>query len=98
MTSAYDKAVHWKPDAILLSLELAQVYGPAIIGQIRARIADVRIALVCDSATDPVARSYLQHGVQSLLSKPLTVESVRRKVDRLLGRRSALAIPVQVVA
>lgn len=95
---AYDKARYWKPDAILLSLELAQVYGPAMIGQIRARIADVRIAVVCDSATDPVARSYLQYGARCLLAKPLTIESVRRKVDLLLGRRSALTIPVQVVA
>lgn len=94
---AYDKALYWKPDAILLAMDLVQLHGPAVIEEIRGRISDVRIAVVCDSAADPLARSYLQLGAQSLLAKPLTIESVRRKVDLLLGRRSSVAIPVHVV-
>jgi len=93
---AYDKALHWKPDAILLAIDLVRLNGPAVIEEIRARIMGVPIAVVCDSATDPLARSCLQLGAQSLLAKPLTIESVRRKVNLLLGRRSSLAIPLYV--
>ena len=93
---AYDKALHGKPDAILLAMDLVRVHGPAVIEEIRARIVGVTIAVVCDSAIDPLARSCLQLGAQSLLAEPLTIESVRRKVNRLLGRRSSLAIPLYV--
>jgi CheY-like chemotaxis protein len=93
---AYDKAVQWKPDAILLAMDLVQVHGIAVLEEIRARVPGVKIAVVCDFATDPAARSCLQRGAHSLLAKPLTIESVRRKVDLLLGRRSALDIPVHV--
>ncbi len=93
---AYHKALHWKPDAILLAMDLVQVHGPAVIEEIRARIMGVTIGVVCDSATDPLARSCLQLGAQSLLAKPLTIESVRRKVNLLLGRRSSLPIPLYV--
>lgn len=93
---AYDKALHWKPDAILLAMDQVRVHGPAVIEEIRARIVGVTIAVVGDSAIDPLARSCLQLGAQSLLAEPLTIESVRRKVNRLLGRRSSLAIPLYV--
>ena len=95
---AYRKAEHWRPDAILLSMELVRAYGHALIGEIHERVPGVRIAVLCDSSADPETRSCLKNAAQSLLAKPLTIESVRRKVDLLLGRRSALAIPVQVVA
>jgi CheY-like chemotaxis protein len=95
---AYRKAEHWKPDAILLSMELVRAQGFTLIGEIHERVPGVRIAVVCDSGADPETRRCLKNGAQSLLAKPLTIESVRRKVDLLLGRRSALAIPVQVVA
>jgi CheY-like chemotaxis protein len=98
LARAYHKAAHWKPDAILLSLELIRTHGIAVLGEIHEHIPGVRLAVVCDSSADPEARSCLNKGAQSLLAKPLTIEAVRRKVDLLLGRRSALAIPVQVVA
>lgn len=97
LARAYDKAVDWKPDAVLLSIDLIEVYGAAVITEMRARIGGVRIAVVCDRADDPAARRCLGRGAHSLLAKPLTIESVRRKVDLLLGRRSALAIPIQVL-
>jgi CheY-like chemotaxis protein len=96
LAHAYDKAVHWKPHAILLAMALVQVHGIAVIEEIRARVAGVKIAVVCNSTTDPAARRCLQRGAHCLLAKPLTIESVRRKVDLLLGRRSVLAIPVHL--
>jgi CheY-like chemotaxis protein len=96
VAQAYDKARQWKPDAILLAMGLVEVHGIGLIEQIAARVPGVKIAVVCDSAADPAARRCLQRGAHTLLAKPLTIESVRRKADLLLGRRSALTIPVHV--
>jgi CheY-like chemotaxis protein len=93
---AYAKAVDWKPDVILLGLPIVRERGTGVIGEIRERIPGVKIAVVTDSAADPLAKSCLEAGAHSLLSKPFTIESVRRKVDILLGRRTALSIPVQL--
>jgi DNA-binding NtrC family response regulator len=96
LAQVYAKAVDWKPDALLLGLDLVQVHGLGVLEEIRARIPGVRIAVVCDTAAAPAARECLAHGAHSLLARPLTIESVRRKVDLLLGRRTALAIPVHM--
>lgn len=96
LAPAYDKSVSWKPNAILLAIDLVEVHGLAVIEQIRGRVAGVRIAVVCDCAASSAARRCLDAGAHSLLAKPLTIESVRRKVDLLVGRRSALTIPVHV--
>jgi DNA-binding NtrC family response regulator len=96
VAQAYEKAVDWKPDVILLGMPIVQEQGVGVINAIRECIPGVKIAVVADSSTDPTAQNCLKHGAHSLLAKPLTIESVRRKVDILLGRRTSLAIPVQV--
>jgi CheY-like chemotaxis protein len=96
VAQAYDKAVDWKPDVILLGMPIVHELGVGVINELRERIPGVRIAVVADSTADPAAQNCLKLGAQSLLAKPLTIESVRRKVDILLGRRASLAIPVQV--
>ncbi len=98
VAEAYDKAVSWKPDVILLGMPIVQAQGVGVVGEIRARIPGAKIAIVADSASDATAQSCLKQGAHSLLAKPLTIESVRRKVDILLGRRTALSIPVQVAS
>jgi CheY-like chemotaxis protein len=96
VAEAYDKAANWKPDVILLGLALVHRQGVELVGEIRARIPGVKIAIVAETAADATAQSCLKQGAQSILTKPLTIESVRRKVDILLGRRTSLAIPVHV--
>lgn len=96
VAQACDKALQCKPDAVLLAMDLVRLRGLEMIGEICASAPGVRIAVVCDSAADPLARSCLERGAHSLLGKPLTIESVRRKVDLLLGRRSALGVTVHV--
>lgn len=94
--AAYEKAVSWKPDVILLGMPIVQESGIGVIAELRARIPGAKIAVVTDSATDATAQSCLKQGAHSLLTRPFTIESVRRKVDILLGRRTSLSIPVQV--
>lgn len=97
LDAAYAKAKDWKPDVLLLGIGIVKERGIEILAEIRSKIADLKIILVADSATDPLARECLQNGVNSILAKPLTIEKARQKVDAQLGRRVKLSIPVQVV-
>jgi len=94
VAAAYQKAASWRPDLILLGMPIVQKHGIGVVGEIVERIPGVRIAIVADSSADASARGCLERGAHSLLTKPLTIEAVRRKVDSLLGRRIALSIPV----
>ncbi len=96
LADAYEKAVAWKPDVILLGLSHVQEHGIPLIREIHDRIPRVKIALVAESPLDPLAKEALKHGASTLIAKPFTIESVRRKVDILLGRRTSLGIQVQV--
>jgi len=96
LAAAYDKAANWKPDVILLGMPIVQELGIDVVSEICARIPGVKVGIVADSSADVTAQSCLKHGAHSLLTKPLTIEAVRRKVDILLGRRTALSIPIRV--
>lgn len=96
VAAAYDKAANWKPDVILLGMPIVQELGIDVVSEICARIPGVKVGIVADSSADVRAQSCLKHGAHSLLAKPLTIEAVRRKVYFLLGRRSALSIPIHV--
>jgi DNA-binding NtrC family response regulator len=97
LAEAYQKAVNWKPDVILLGMDPIQEHGITLIREIHDRINGVKIAMVADSPLDPLAKECLKQGAASILAKPFTIESVRRKADILLGRRTSLGIQVHVV-
>ena len=94
LEAAYVKALDWKPDGILLGIGVVRERGVETLAEIRSRLPEIKILLIAESASDPLARSCLQNGVNAVLAKPLTIEAARRKVDALLGRRVKLAIPV----
>jgi len=97
LDAVYAKAKDWKPDVLLLGIGIVKDKGIEVLAEIRAKIADLKIILVADSATDPLAKECLKNGVNSILPKPLTIEKTRQKVDAQLGRKVKLSIPVQVV-
>jgi DNA-binding NtrC family response regulator len=97
LEAAYAKAKDWKPDVLLLGIGIVQEKGIEVLAEIRSKIAGLKIILVADSATDPLAQECLKNGVNSILPKPLTIEKTRQKVDAQLGRKVKLSIPVQVV-
>ncbi|WP_072370277.1 response regulator [Hyphomicrobium sp. NDB2Meth4] len=84
---AFQKAVDWKPDLLLLGTNVVQEKGTAVLAEIATRLPDTKVMLVADAANDPLALSCLESGAHDILAKPLTIESVRYKVDVLLGRR-----------
>ncbi|VTZ48499.1 conserved hypothetical protein [Methylocella tundrae] len=94
---AFAKAAESKPDLILLAVSIVQGEGVSVLSQIRERIPGAKILVVADSAKDEIARQCLASGAHGVLAKPLTIESVREKVDVLLGRRVGFAIPLTVL-
>jgi len=94
LADAYAKAT---PDLLLLGLSIVQAGGPGLLRSIAERWADVRILLIAGSADEPVAHGYLKTGAHGVVSKPFTVESIRRKVDIQLGRAVPSLIQLQLV-
>lgn len=97
LDAAYAKAVNWKPDLLLLGMGVVQEKGLDVLKEIHGKIPGLKIILVADSATDPLAQEGLKNGANSILAKPLTIEKTRQKVDTQLGRKVKLSIPVQVM-
>lgn len=90
---AYAKGVDWlKPDVVLLGVSFLAQRGPALIGELVAKFPGVRILIVCDKSQETTAVEGIKAGAHGALVKPLTLESVRKKVDTILGRGGAAPI------
>jgi len=92
--TALDWAENRPPQLILIGEALLQSDGVGIVAKFKAAIADVRLLVVCANAEAEHVKDAITAGASSAIVKPLTVETVRRKVDAQLGRRAALNIPV----
>jgi len=97
LSDAMTKAETAKPDLILLSRAIVETQGIPILKDITGKIPGVKIIVVADSAQDELARSTLREGAHALISKPLKIESVRDKVDQMLGRKTAFAVQFSVL-
>jgi CheY-like chemotaxis protein len=78
------------PDLVLLGLAIVREKSTTAIGGIVARLPTLKVLPITDRAEDPLVRACLEANAHGLLAKPLSVESVRRQVDRLLSRRTSL--------
>lgn len=85
LDEALSKTSDGQPDAVLLGLSLVRNDGGRFFAQLATRLPDVRVLLVADSATDPLALDWIGRGAHDVLGKPITVDAVRRKVNLLLG-------------
>ncbi len=97
LEQAYRKGEAWKPDLILLGVSIVTAHGTGVLREIAARLPDAKILMVADSADDAVAQECLRAGADGILTKPITIESVRFKVDVLLGRRKLPMIPLEAL-
>ena len=95
--SAYAKAIDWKPDLLLLSLEIVEAQGAAVLREIAARLQGVKVTLIAEPGQDATAQTYLNSGAHGVLTKPFTVEAVRRKVDIMLGRANNSMVQLQIM-
>ena len=81
---AFTKAASRKPNAILLGIGMVQNNGERILAEIVMQLPGTRILIVADSVNDPIAVASLKWGAHGVLGKPISFDSVRRKVDALL--------------
>lgn len=87
---AYAKGVDWlKPDVVLLGVSFLKGRGPAVVGEIAGKFPGVRILIVTDKSDETTAVDGIKAGAHGAVVKPLTLESVRKKVDTILGRDGA---------
>ncbi|MGY3610617.1 MULTISPECIES: response regulator [unclassified Bradyrhizobium] len=90
---AFVRGVDWlKPDVVLLGASFLGQKGPALIGQLAAHFPEVRILIVCDKSDEPTAVEGIKAGAHGVLVKPLTLEAVRKKVDRIFERGATAPI------
>lgn len=97
LEQAYAKGEEWKPDLILLGRSFVEAEGTEVVGQIAERLGKPKILIIADGDEDPLAQACVKAGAKGVLKKPLTIESVRYKVDVTLGRIKGPMIPLSVL-
>jgi len=86
---AFEKEDWLKPSVILLGASFLKARGVGLVAEIVAKFPGVRILTVCDKADEALAVEAIKQGAAGALVKPLTIETVRKKVDVVLGRGGA---------
>lgn len=94
---ALSKATEWPPHLLLLDLALVEA-DPGLLTTVAAALPKVRVLLVAEPGRDAAGQAHVGRGAHGVLTKPLTVETVRRKVDGALGLLKAPIIPLQRLA
>ena len=82
------------PDLLLIGVALLAAHGAP--GALKAECGGARLLAVAGREAATAVEWATGAGADGVLWKPLTVEAVRRAVDRQLGRRTELHIPVAV--
>ena len=85
---AFAKAAEVAPDIVLLGIGLLENNAERTLAEIAGRWPGTKILIVANSVNDPLARVTLRWGAHDLLGKPITFDSVRSKVDDLLGQHN----------
>lgn len=96
---AYAKGVDWlRPDLVLLGVSFIAARGAGLVGEFQRAFPGVRLLITCAAGEEAMAVKALEAGAHGALVKPLTLETVRRKVDTVLGRGGAAPlIPLGMV-
>lgn len=90
---AYEKGVDWlKPHVALVGVSFLKERGVGLIGELSTKFPGVRILIVCAKSDEAMAVQGMKAGAHGTLVKPLTLETVRTKVDTILGRGGGAAI------
>jgi DNA-binding response OmpR family regulator len=97
LEQAFAKGRERKPDLILLGVSTVRARGIGVIADITSQTPGAKILMVADSGDDAIALACLKSGAHGILTKPITIEAVRFKVDVLLGRRKLPMIPLSVL-
>lgn len=94
---AYAKSARGRPDLLLLGASIVAAEGSGLLGTLSTRWPGVRILLIADPGQEAAAQGYMKVGAHGVLTRPFTVETVRRKVDIQLGRTVPSLVQLQLV-
>ena len=84
LAAALTKSIDWKPDLLILGIGIVLNHGITVLDMLKDKIPGVKILVVCEPKDIPFALACLKSGAEDLVAKPLTIEIVRGKVDKLL--------------
>lgn len=82
------------PDVILLGEGILRQHGVTMLTTLKSRFNNVKLIAVITEKSDPLVAQARPAGADDILFKPLTVETTRKQVDRLLGRSTRSVIPI----
>ena len=88
---AYAGANDVTPDLVLLGIGFLQDGGEGAVAAIARRLPGAKILIVANSVNDPLALKALRWGAHDVLGKPISFDSVHRRVDGLLRRQKVSA-------
>ncbi len=86
-----ERVRHFEPDLVLIDINLPDMSGVEVLQRIRAMEGGgdrVCVAMSADVSGDPCARA-LSQGFDAFWPKPLDVDSVLSKLDKVLARAQA---------
>ena len=75
------------PDLVLLGIDFLKDDGEGAVAGIARRLPGAKILIVANSVNDPLAVKALKWGAHEVLGKPISFDSVHRRVDGLLRRQ-----------
>jgi len=84
---AYARAGDMTPDLVLLGIDFLKNDGEGAVAGIAGRLPGAKILIVANSVNDPLALKALEWGAHDVLGKPISFDSVHRRVDGLLRRQ-----------
>jgi len=96
LDAAFSKARDWPPNLLLLGLSVVRT-APSVLASVAQRLPGAAVLLVTERGEEKAAQVHVGNGAHGVVSKPLTVESVRRRVDAVLGLSQASLIQLQVL-
>jgi DNA-binding NtrC family response regulator len=76
----------FKPDVVLLDLNLPDACGLEILGRLRRQDARVPVVLITAYGSVQAAVDAMKAGASDFLTKPLALGEVKRLLDRLVGQ------------
>jgi DNA-binding response OmpR family regulator len=94
--AALEKGLDWQPDLVLLSAAFVIRDGTELLHNLRSAWPGVKLLVICEADDAESIAAVMAVGADDTLTRPFKVEPVRRKVDRHLGRKVEIKIPVVV--
>lgn len=79
------KAREYRPDLILLDLQMPRMDGTEVLRRLKAENIDAPVILMTAHGTEEIAVEVFRQGVKDYLIKPYTFEDLDAALDRCLG-------------